>query len=158
MRRVTWLALALAAAALSAGCGSSSTAGTSSKAATGATGQTSSTPSESSTTSGTGSSTPTPPSASPGTSSTPAGTSAAKGALAKLLVRACKAPIQNEPALTTGEKTKLESLCAKTANGPAAARKAASEVCTEIVKRSALPGSPATPARKQALAACQTAK
>jgi hypothetical protein len=34
----------------------------------------------------------------------------------------------------------------------------AREVCTEIVKRSAQPGSPMTPAREQALAACKTAK
>jgi hypothetical protein len=88
----------------------------------------------------------------------PAGTSTASGAVAKLLVNACKRRIQNEPALTTSEKVELEPLCDKSASGVAGARQAAEEVCVEVIKRSASPGSSSTPARKQALAACKSAK
>jgi hypothetical protein len=73
-------------------------------------------------------------------------------------VRACKTRIQNEPGLTTPEKAQIETLCAKAAQGRAASREVAEQVCTEIIKRSAAPGSPTTPAREQALAACKRAK
>ncbi len=88
----------------------------------------------------------------------PAGTSTASGAVATLLVNACKRRIQNEPALTTSEKVHLEPLCDKSATGVAGARQASEEVCVEVIKHSASPGSTSTPARKQALAACKSAK
>jgi hypothetical protein len=78
--------------------------------------------------------------------------------VAKLLVNACKRRIQNEPALTTSEKVQLEPLCDKSASGVAGARQASEEVCVEVIKHSAAPDSASTPARKQALAACKSAK
>lgn len=149
MRRVPWLIPALVAVALAAGCGSSSS------------GSSDSTPTTGSTASGSATSTSgaAPASTGAGASTTkPAGTSTASGAVAKLLVNACKRRIQNEPALTTSEKAELEPLCDKSASGVAGARQASEEVCVEVIKRSASPGSPSTPARKQALAACKSAK
>jgi hypothetical protein len=148
MRRLPVLALALAAVALTTGCGSSSTSSGSS-AATPATSSTAST--------ATTSSTP----ASTSTSNSPGGASSKtsrSAEIAQFVVRACKTRIQNEPGLTTPEKAQIETLCAKAAQGRAAAREVAEQVCTEIIKRSAAPGSPTTPAREQALAACKSAK
>jgi hypothetical protein len=151
MRRLPWLTPALVALALAAGCGSSSSSSSDSTRTTGSTasGSTTSTsgPGGASTTTGAGAST-----------TKPAGTSTVSGAVAKLLVNACKRRIQNEPALTTSEKVELEPLCDKSASGVAGARQASEEVCTEVIKRSASPGSASTPARKQALAACKSAK
>jgi len=137
VQRLPWLIPALVTVVLAAGCGSSSSSGGS----TTTTGSTASGP-------GSGAA----------STSTGAGKSAASGAVAKLLVNACKRRIQNEPALTTSEKVKLEPLCDKSAEGVAAARQASEEVCVEVIKRSASPGSASTPARKQALAACKSAK
>jgi hypothetical protein len=89
----------------------------------------------------------------------PAATSTATSAIAQLAVAACKQRIQTQAALTTVEKSKLEAICNRAANGnPAARRKVAQEVCTEIVNKAAAPGSPVTPAREQALAACKNAR
>jgi hypothetical protein len=129
MQRLPWLTLALAAAALAGGCGGNSSSASSSTASTaGAT--------------------------------TPSSISKAstRSRIGELIVRACKARIQNEPALTTSQKRTLEPICEQAANGGKPAREVARKVCIEIVKRSALAGSPATAARKQALAACQKAK
>jgi hypothetical protein len=137
MRRVPWLIPALVAVTLAAGCGSSSSSSGSTKSPKPA----------ASTDAGGGAST-----------TKPAGKGATSGAVAKLLVNACKRRIQNEPALTTSEKVKLEPLCDKSASGVAGARQASEEVCVEVIKHSASPGSTSTPARKQALAACKSAR
>lgn len=139
MQRRPWLALALAAAALAGGCGGgSSSAGSSTASSAGATTHATTT----------------------GAASTPSSTSKAstRSRIGELIVRACKARIQNEPALTTSQKRTLEPMCAQAANGGKPAREVARKVCVEIVERSALAGSPATAARKQALAACRKAK
>lgn|GEM_PF-5254990 len=137
MQRVPWLIPALVAAALATGCGSSSSSSSTTTQRSG--GASTSTGAGASTTKG-------------------AGKSAPSGAVAKLLVNACKRRIENEPALTTSEKVELEPLCDKSASGVAGARQASEEVCVEVIKRSASPGSASTPARKQALAACKSAK
>jgi hypothetical protein len=142
------LALALAATMLASGCGggSSSSSGGSGAAA-------SSTAATSPATSGgSGAST----SSGSGTGST--SKSGSGNAISTLLVSTCKKRIQDEPALTTSAKSKLEPLCDRAADGPVAAREVARQVCREVVLRSAQPGSPMTPARKQALEACKSAK
>jgi hypothetical protein len=149
MRRLPVLALALATVALTTGCGSSSTSSSSSSSTPPATSSTAST----ATTSSTPGSTSTSSSAGGATSKT-----SRSAEIAQFIVRACKTRIQNEPGLTTPEKAQIETLCAKAAQGRAAAREVAEQVCTEIIKRSAAPGSPTTPAREQALAACKRAK
>lgn len=138
MQRVPWLIPALVAAALATGCGSSSSSSSST---------TTQRSGAASTSTGAGAST-----------TKGAGNSAPSGAVAKLLVNACKRRIGNEPALTTSEKVELEPLCDKSASGVAGARQASEEVCVEVIKRSASPGSASTSARKQALAACKSAK
>jgi hypothetical protein len=149
MRRVPWLMAVLVVAALAAGCGSSSSSSSTATTGTTTSPSTASTPGPGATSTGTGE----------GTSTTKtAGANAASGAVAKLLVNACKRRIQNEPALTTSEKVELEPLCDKSAGGVAAAHQAGEEVCVEVIKHSASPGSASTPARKQALAACKSAK
>jgi hypothetical protein len=130
-RSLTWLTVVLAASALVAGCGSSSST-TSSQSTSG-------------------------PAATGSQSAT--STSGTSSAIAQLAVAACKQRIQTQAALTTVEKSKLEAICNRAANGnPAARRKVAQEVCTEIVNKAAAPGSPVTPAREQALAACKNAR
>jgi len=150
MRRLPVLALvlALATVALTTGCGSSSTS------SSGA-----STPPATSSTASTATTSSTPASTSTSKSAGGASSNTSKSAeIAQLVVRGCKTRIQNEPGLTTPEKAQIETLCAKAAKGPAAAREVAEQVCTEIIKRSAAPGSPNNAAREQALAACKSAK
>jgi hypothetical protein len=120
---------ALVAGALLAGCGSSSsTTNTTAPAAT--------TPAAGATTPG-----------ATGTSTTAAGAAA---------VAACKQAIQAQSTLPASAKSKLEAVCGKAANGDeAAVRKAAREVCEEVINQSAVP---AGPAREQALAACKATK
>jgi hypothetical protein len=123
-RLSTSMLVALVSGALLAGCGSSSSSSTTS-------GSTSSAPATSSTSTS-------------GPSSVPAVASA---------VAACKQGVQAAPTLSSTTKSKLEGICDKAGSGDEeAARKAAKEVCTEIVNSSPLP---AGSAKDQALAACK---
>ena len=73
-----------------------------------------------------------------------------KGAAA---VAACKQAIQAQTTLSSDDKTKLEGLCDKAANGNEAEIKAAAKaICEEVITKSAIP---AGPAREQALQACK---
>jgi hypothetical protein len=127
-RLSTSMLVALVSGALLAGCGSSSSSSTTSGTTSGST---SSAPATSSTSTS-------------GPSSIPAVASA---------VAACKRGVQAAPTLSSTTKSKLEGICDKAANGDQeAARKAAKEVCTEIVNSSPLP---AGSAKDQALAACK---
>jgi hypothetical protein len=130
----------LAAAALLAGCGSSS----SSSGSSGSSAATSSTPSTGSTSSSqTGSTASTPTS----TSSNPAGGASA--------VASCKRGIQSLPHLQQSTKERLETICEKAASGDVEAkRKAAEEACRELVNASPLP---AGEAKERALSACKHA-
>ncbi|MGO9490606.1 MAG: hypothetical protein ACLQBB_16495 [Solirubrobacteraceae bacterium] len=115
---------ALACAALLAGCGSRS----------------------SSTTSGTTGSTAAQ--TSPATSPT-----GGPSAQIQAAVSECKRIIQSQSKLPASAKVKLEGACAKAAEGDTAAvKKAAREVCEEVIAESSLP-SGAT--REAALAACR---
>ena len=121
------LLLALLGVALLAGCGSSS----SSSSTSGATGSTSS------------SSTAT------GTSST--STASSSSAIASA-VASCKRGVRSAGSLSSATKSKLEGICDKAGSGDEkAARNAAKEVCTEIVKASPLPNGTL---KERALAAC----
>jgi hypothetical protein len=135
-RHLTWLAMTLTTGALLAGCGG---------------GGSSTTTSHSTSTPATSTAAPAP------TSSTPAtGAGAASGAAIQRAVAACKRTIQGEPSLSARAKSKLEAICGKAAKGDAAAvRKAAQEVCAEVINGSALP---AGPERERAITACKSAK
>ncbi len=131
-RRISLLPL-LAAAALIAGCGSSS--GSSSSSASSSTPSTASSAS-SSTSSSTGTS----------SSSTSAGASA---------VAACKRGIQALSQLKPSTREHLEAICEKAASGDVnAKRKAAEEACRELVNASPLP---AGAVKERSLAACRHA-
>jgi hypothetical protein len=133
-RPVAWLALLLLAGALLAGCGS----GSSTTTATTTTSQSTSTPAA--TAPAGGSTAPT----------TPSGTSAIASPQA---VDACKQAIRSQKTLPPNAKSKLEAVCVKAANGDTAAvRKAAREVCEEVINRSPVP---AGASKDQALAACR---
>ncbi len=113
--------------------------------------------SSSSTTSSTSSSATAAPAAAATTAATSAaGGSAAGGAAAASpavaqAVAACKSSIQAAPTLTASQKTQLETICQKAANGDeAGVKQAASQVCMEIVKDSV----PSGAAQTAALAAC----
>ena len=124
IRRTPLLVVALVLAAILGGCGSSSNT-TTSTASTAAT--------------------PT----STGTSSTPALT----GASAAQAVELCKKEIQAQATLPASSKAKLEAVCDKAASGDqAAVKKAAQEVCEEVVNSAQIP---AGAAKEQALAACK---
>jgi hypothetical protein len=67
-------------------------------------------------------------------------------------VAACKTTIQAAPTLPASVKTKVEGVCNKAASGDLeGARKAAKEVCVEVINASPVPSS----AKEQALAACK---
>jgi hypothetical protein len=125
-RLLTLLATAVLGGALLAGCGGGSKS--SSQTTTTAT---------------------TPPAAStPGSGLTGAG-------LAQAIAQ-CKAAVQAEKALPADAKQKLDAVCpaaAKGENGPV--KRVAEEVCSNVIKGSAIP---AGPAREQALAACKKVK
>jgi hypothetical protein len=124
----TGLLVALLGGALIAGCGSSSSSSNSSSSSTPA-----------ATTSSTGTS---------GATSSNPSTAAA--------VAACKSGIQSESTLSAATKGKLENVCEKAAHGDTeAVRKAAEEVCTEVVNASPLPSGSV---KDQALAACKAKK
>jgi hypothetical protein len=125
--------VALLCGVLVAGCGSSSSSSTTSG----------------STTSGS-TSTSAPASTSKSTTTTP---NAATAAGVAQYVAACKAVIQHEPTLSADVKAKVEGICNKAADGDVeGARKAAKEVCIEVVNASPIPSA----AKAQAVAACKT--
>ncbi len=89
----------------------------------------------------------------PASSSTPAAAATSGGAVA---VAACKQALHEETTLPASAKAKLEGVCDKAGSGNAAeVRKAAEEVCVEVVRSSAVP---AGPAKEEALAACKSGK
>jgi hypothetical protein len=120
-----FLAMALCALLLGA-CGSSSSSSTSNST-----------------------STPASSSSTPSTSSTSTGTSTSPGI--KAAVEQCKSIIASQTKLTKGAKGKLEAACSEAAKGnTAAVKKAAKEVCEEVINTSSLPSA----AKEQAKATC----
>jgi len=103
---------------------------------------------------GCGSSSSSTSTSAPSTSSSAAGTSSAiPPANVAQAVEACKKLIQNQSALPASAKAKLEGVCEKAAKGDGeAVKKAAREVCEEVIKNSPVP---AGVAQEQALAACK---
>jgi hypothetical protein len=141
--------LPLIATLLVAGCGSS---GSSSTNSTGA-GRSTSTPTAS-----------TPTATSPGAktgstgSTTKSGPGVTKSEIRKFAERSCRSQVQGTLTLTSAEKSGIEKLCSKAGTGVEASLAVARQVCAEIVKHAAAPGSPDSPARKQALKDCKSAK
>lgn len=132
-QRFALSAAALACMALLAGCGSSN----SSSSSTGST----STPAQTSSPASTSSQT--------STGSAPA----AGSAEVKAAVAECRNIIQGESKLPAGAKEKLEGACAAAAKGDTAAvKKAAREVCEEVIDKS---GVPEGAAKEAALKACK---
>jgi hypothetical protein len=130
-RLATLPVVALLAAALLAGCGSSSSTTKSAAPATA----------------------PAAGATAPSTTGAPAATTPTAGGAQA--VAACKQAIQAQTSLPASAKSKLEAVCGKAASGDqAAVRKVAQEVCEEVIKQSAVP---AGPTREQALAACKRA-
>jgi hypothetical protein len=131
--RSTWLVGLLACGALITGCGSSSKPTSSSQ---------SSSSSSSPATTATTSSTPT-------TSST---NSSKSGTSLQAEIATCKHEIASQSTLPAGAKAKLEAVCGEAAKGnTAAVKKAAREVCEEVIDKSPVPASD----KQQALAACK---
>ncbi|HEV3046969.1 MAG TPA: hypothetical protein VGY13_06365 [Solirubrobacteraceae bacterium] len=144
--RSTSLALALACAALLAGCGSGGSN------TTGTTGSTASTQGSTSTASSTSTSAPTTSSAPNSTTSTQPTTPALGASAAAQYASVCKAIIKSAPSLSATVKGKVEGICAKAAKGDeAGARAAAKEVCVEVIDASPIP----TAAKRRALAECK---
>jgi hypothetical protein len=152
MKRLSiWLMLSLAAALLVAGCGSSSSSSNGQS--------TSTTASTSAATTATASTPKTTPAPTTSTGKpTPATSGISKSAIRKLTEGSCKKQIQADLALTSVEKSSIEKLCPKAAEHLGKPNGVAQQVCTELIKHSALPGTPDTPARKQALEACKSSK
>lgn len=118
--------------ALVAGCGSSSSTTSSSTSTPGST------------------STSAPASTSTSSTTTPNGAASAAGVAQ--YVAACKSIIQREPTLAANVKAKVEAICNKAAGGDLeGARKAAKEVCVEVINSSPIPSA----AKAQAIAACK---
>jgi hypothetical protein len=134
-RQLTWLTVALASVVLLAGCGGGGASKTSNSTSSPATRA----------------------AKPPTTSSTPAtGAGAAPSAQIQQAIDACKRTIQAQPSLSAHAKGKLEAVCGRAAKGDAGAvRKAAQEVCAEVINGSALPPGPE---RERAVAACKSAK
>jgi hypothetical protein len=100
--------------------------------------------------------TATTPSTSTGTGGIPPGATSPSGATGASAVgravESCRAAIAATPGLSPALKAKVEGICSKAAGGDiAGARKAAKEVCAEVVN--ALPGSAAE--KQQARARCR---
>src|SRR5262249_50732762 len=160
----TWLATALAGAALLAGCGSSSKSATGSTAATSvpqatATGATS--PAGVHTTTHTTTTAPPPPATTttaPGQATSPSTSLRGrfKGNLAertKQAVAFCKQRIRAQPGPLSA-KAQLELICEKAgSSNPAVTKEAAREYCVLLVNRSGLTGG----SRERALARCKGA-
>jgi hypothetical protein len=124
------LLAAMSCAAVLAGCGSSSSSSSSSNSSSTPAGTTSS------------SSTPAIP--------TPSGSPSS--AQIQVAVEECKSLVASETKLPQGAKTKLEGACSKAAKGDTSAvKKAAQEVCEEVINTSALPAA----AKEQALPNCK---
>jgi hypothetical protein len=133
-KRSPLFVVALLCGVLVAGCGSSS----------------SSTTSGSTTSGSTSTSAPASTATSKSTGTTP---NAATAAGVAQYVAACKSVIQHEPTLSADVKAKVEGICNKAANGDLeGARKAAKEVCIEVINASPIPAA----AKAQAVAACKT--
>jgi hypothetical protein len=119
---------ALACVGLLAGCGGSSSNSTGTAASAPGAGPTSSTLTS--------------------TAAVPAGSPQLKATILE-----CKQIIQAQSKLPSGAKAKLEGACEKAAKGDTAAvKKAAREVCEEVIGKSAVP---AGAAREAALGACR---
>jgi hypothetical protein len=90
------------------------------------------------------------------TPSSTATTGAAKSPAVDTATESCKHGAQAIPTLSATTRTKIEAICDKAASGNVdATRKAAREVCEEIVKASPLPkGS----AKRHAIAGCASAE
>jgi hypothetical protein len=101
---------------------------------------------------GGGSSSSSSTTAAPGSAST----QSTSGPASASAIAACKQAIKAQATLPAGAKGKLEGVCAKAASGDqAAVRKAAQEVCEEVIDKSAIP---AGVARQNALKACKITK
>jgi hypothetical protein len=98
--------------------------------------------------------TSTPASSTPATTSGTASTPSVKApANIPQAVEACKQAIRAQQNLPATAKSKLEAVCAKAASGDTAAvKKAAREVCEEVIARTSVP---AGVSKDQALAACR---
>jgi hypothetical protein len=144
-KRSTNLAVALACAALLAGCGSSGSSTTSTTATTGSTAAaqgTTSSGTTATTETSTSSSTPTPSSS----------TAAPNPAVVAQYADVCKAIIKSVPSLSATVKAKVEGICNKAAKGDeASARAAAKEVCVEVISASPIPAA----AKQRSLAECK---
>jgi hypothetical protein len=128
------LSVAVSVGILAAGCGSSSSSTTTAAPASSTTTATATTATTATTNTGTGS------------------TNAANPAVAEA-VAACKSRINSAPQLSSSVKSKLIQICDQAANGnEAGARKAAAQVCVEIIKAT-VPQS----VQAQALAGCPKA-
>ena len=133
--RSSWLVGVLACGALIAGCGSSSSTTSTQSSTASSTGAAPATTSTSST---------------PGKSSAPALT----GAALTQAVTICKHQIKAQATLPASAKSKLEGVCEEAAKGNSVAvKKAAREVCEEVVNGAKVP---AGASKEQALAACKT--
>jgi hypothetical protein len=140
-RSSTWLVVALLGGILLAGCGGGSSQSTAAPPPTSSSAATSSTPKTGST---------------PNTGSTPKTSPALTAERAQFAVNTCKHAIATQLSLTTSAKTKLEAICNQAAKGDIASiRKAAQEVCVEVIKAS---GGASSPAAQQAIATCKSAK
>jgi Spy/CpxP family protein refolding chaperone len=134
-RSSTCLVVALLGGILLAGCGGGSSQSTAAPPPTGSTAATSSTPK---------------------TGSTPKSSPALTAERGQFAVNTCKRTIATQLSLTTSAKTKLEAICNQARKGDIASiRKAAQEVCVEVIKAS---GGASSPAAQQAIAACKSAK
>jgi len=90
------------------------------------------------------------------TGTTPAGASpSVPSSEAAGIVAACKEVIAEAPTLPASTKAKVEGICNKAASGNIeGARKAAKEVCTEVINAEPIP---AGAAKEEALANCKKA-
>jgi hypothetical protein len=137
-RLIVPLIAVLACGGLLAGCGGGKSSSSSQTSSTPPASPAATTPSTSTGTGGT------PPAA-----STPAG--GASGSAVARAVASCRTAIAATPGLSPALKAKVEGICSKAAGGDiAGARKAAKEVCAEVIN--VLPGSAAE--KQQARARC----
>jgi uncharacterized protein YceK len=89
-------------------------------------------------------------------SSSTATTGAAKTPAVAAAVASCKRGVEAIPTLPSATRTKIEAICEKAASGDRdATRKAAREVCEEIVKASPIPDGSA---KQHAIDGCQAAE
>ncbi len=139
----TWLLVASVGGVLVAGCGSSSSSSS----------QTSSTPAATTSATTTSPATTTTPTTTPSTTggSDKGGSSGSQSGAAA--VAQCKQGVQAATTLSASVKSKLLAICEKAGSGdPNAVRKAAQEVCAELINASPIP---AGPAKEKALASCK---